>query len=346
MSHRTIAYQRRSASEQVVQLQAQLAQKDVELQAGVSQLSQKDSTIAQLQAKMRAVQAARQPELEKSKAAMQAQVALTRTTEQRLASMEQVLSERKAALAAKSEEVRLLALSQPVEHRDKWARSDLHSSSSSSSSSALDRDDICDMVLGYVGTGEHLYMGSISRRYRGRYMQLCSAADKQQPRVPGRKALLATSCAAAMQSAARLQLAFDAGLSDLEFAETQPFGDYIYWLTSACADPIAALAIARIYGVPWTADITTNAAAAGKLELLQWCVKSRCPLNAEAALTAAAEQGDVPTVQWLLQQLVDLVDCRVLYHDMLVSVLYTFALPLYNHSSNVLHSAHTAASQP
>jgi hypothetical protein len=320
-----MSYSRRSAAEQVVQLQALLAQKDVELQAGVSQLAQKDLTIDQLQAKIKATQAARAPEREKTEAAMQAQIALTRTTEQRLASMEQVLSEREAALAAKSEEVRLLALSQPVEHRDKRARNTLHSSSSGP---ALDRDDICDMVLGYVGPGEHHYIGSISRRYRGRYMQLCSAADKKLPRVPGRKVLLATSCIAAMQSAARLQLAFDAGLTDLHFAEKGPFENYVQWVTHECTDPIAALSLSRVYGVPWTADITLGAAAAGNLELLQWCVKSRCPLDAEPTLSAAVQVGDVPIVQWLVQQLADLVDCPALYEDMLVSDQLNTALLL------------------
>jgi hypothetical protein len=174
-------------------------------------------------------------------------------------------------------------------------------------------------------TGEHLYIGLINRRYRGRYMQLCKAAEKKRapgPRLSRDTKLLRTSCAAAMQSAARLQLAFDAGLTDLHFAQKQIFQGYIQWLTNTCIDPIAALAVARVYGVPWTADITTGAAAAAKLELLQWCVTSRCPLDAQAALVAAAKGGDVLTVEWLVQQLADLVDCSELYDDMLVSALF------------------------
>jgi hypothetical protein len=305
-----LTYQCKSVAEQVVE--AALAQKDMDLQAERSKVIRKESAVSQLKAEIRTIYAAQQPELARSKASLQAQIALTRTTEQRLTAMEKLLSERDAELAVKSQEVRLLTLSQPVEGSHKRARSDLQSSSGR----ALDRDDICDMVLGYVGPGEHLYIGLISRRYRGRYMQLCKAAEKK--RAPGPKLsrdtkLLRTSCAAAMQSAARLQLAFDAGLTDLHFAQKQPFHGYIQWLTTTCIDPIAALAIARVYGVPWTADITTCAAAAAKLELLQWCVTSRCPLDADAALTAAAKGGDVLTVEWLVQQLADLVDCSQLY---------------------------------
>jgi hypothetical protein len=37
----------------------------------------------------------------------------------------------------------------------------------------LDRDDLLDHIFTYVGGGDHLYTGGVSRRWRGRYMQHC-----------------------------------------------------------------------------------------------------------------------------------------------------------------------------
>jgi hypothetical protein len=135
-------YQCQSAAEQVVALEAEIARQGMALQAERSKVLRKESAVSQLKPEIRAINEAHKPELARTKAALQAQIALTRTTQQRLAAMEKLLSERDAELAANSEEVRLLSLSQPAADSHKRARSDLQSSSGR----ALDRDDICDMV--------------------------------------------------------------------------------------------------------------------------------------------------------------------------------------------------------
>jgi hypothetical protein len=36
--------------------------------------------------------------------------------------------------------------------------------------SPLEKVDVLDVVLSFVGRGEHLYVGGVSRRWRGRYL--------------------------------------------------------------------------------------------------------------------------------------------------------------------------------
>jgi hypothetical protein len=40
-------------------------------------------------------------------------------------------------------------------------------------SSPLNKDELLEHVLGYVGGGDHLYVAGVSRRWRGRYLQYC-----------------------------------------------------------------------------------------------------------------------------------------------------------------------------
>jgi hypothetical protein len=50
----------------------------------------------------------------------------------------------------------------------------LTSSRSVQIAAPLDKDEVLDNVFGYVGGGDHLYVGGVSRRWRGRYMQFCA----------------------------------------------------------------------------------------------------------------------------------------------------------------------------
>jgi uncharacterized phage infection (PIP) family protein YhgE len=80
-----------------------------------------------------------------------------------------------------------------------------------SSASALDRDVILDTVFSYVGIKEYVYTAAVSRRWRGRYIKLCYSNVKSKKDKKANKLL--TSHRSAARTAARLQLAFDSGLT-------------------------------------------------------------------------------------------------------------------------------------
>jgi hypothetical protein len=51
--------------------------------------------------------------------------------------------------------------------------SELHSCRQAVALSPLDRDEIFDTIFGYVGEGDYLYTGAVSRWWKGRYVKLC-----------------------------------------------------------------------------------------------------------------------------------------------------------------------------
>jgi hypothetical protein len=48
-----------------------------------------------------------------------------------------------------------------------------------SSRSPLDDDEILDTVFSYVGIGDYIYTGAVSRRWKGRYTKLCYTEQKR-----------------------------------------------------------------------------------------------------------------------------------------------------------------------
>jgi hypothetical protein len=129
---------------------------------------------------------------------------LLRTVEELQQYKHSVLSSKPAAAADSEHDAQ-----QPS---SKWQRMCNHSSSGSRSSSSfeaaspIDKDEILDHVLGCVGGVDHLYVGGVSRRWKGRYMQYCvqsttSAHDKK----------LVTRQHSVLMSASRLQLAISSG---------------------------------------------------------------------------------------------------------------------------------------
>jgi hypothetical protein len=56
---------------------------------------------------------------------------------------------------------------------DSTKRQRLHTSSIAESP-LLERDDILDHVFSFAGGGDHLYIGGVSRRWRGRYIHYCA----------------------------------------------------------------------------------------------------------------------------------------------------------------------------
>ena len=84
--------------------------------------------------------------------------------------------------------------------------------------SALDSDELLDLVFEYVGVGEYLYAAGVSRRWRARYMNLCyyrwAEEDEEGP--------LWTSYTRAIITAARLQLALDSDLTVQDVHDVEP----------------------------------------------------------------------------------------------------------------------------
>jgi hypothetical protein len=80
-----------------------------------------------------------------------------------------------------------------------------------SNSSPLDDDEILDTVFSYVGIGDYIYTGAVSRRWKGRYTKLCYNEAKE-----GKKDKLTTAHQSTVMTAARLQLALKSSLSVAE----------------------------------------------------------------------------------------------------------------------------------
>jgi hypothetical protein len=51
----------------------------------------------------------------------------------------------------------------------------VYDSISNSTIAPLDKDDILDGVLSYVGGCDHLYTGGVNRHWKGRYIQYCAS---------------------------------------------------------------------------------------------------------------------------------------------------------------------------
>eukprot|EP00953_Heterococcus_sp_UTEX-ZZ885_P012061 6937-Heterococcus_DN1.PRE.1 len=135
---------------------------------------------------------------------------------------------------------------------------------STSSTSALDNDVILDAVFSYVGIKDYIFVAGVNRRWRVRYLKLCysEAADDTD------KDKLCTSFKHAAMTAARLQVAFDSGLTVADLQNNQSASARALARTSL--EPIAALTLARVYGLQRTDEYTQDAAIRDDVHLLQW----------------------------------------------------------------------------
>jgi hypothetical protein len=149
-------------------------------------------------------------------------------------------------------------------------RQRVHNSSSSFEvASPLDKDEILDHVFRYVGGGDHLYVGGVSRRWRGRYMQYCAEVSSSK-----RVKKLLTGQRNVLISASRLQLALSSGL-----------------------------AVAGWTFDPWSCDAelecTRSLEPQQVLTLLQWLHSSSCPWGENSVLMNASRGGSVAMLEWL-----------------------------------------------
>eukprot|EP00953_Heterococcus_sp_UTEX-ZZ885_P003356 2338-Heterococcus_DN1.PRE.11 len=214
--------------------------------------------------------------------------------------VEQLLIKNGAALSALKDEVRSIRKSERRSSRESdpapFAQRKRHSSSSGSSSTditaPLDKNDILDNVFGCVGGGDHLYVGGVSRTWRGRYMQLCaqtttSAQDKK----------LVTRFRSAIMSESRLQYAKGSGFRTEDINLTKD--KHALLICKQSLEPQQVITVLRLHGVPWNNMVCRNAACFGKLRLLQWLHSNGCQWNEYKVLMNASRGGSVPMLEWL-----------------------------------------------
>jgi hypothetical protein len=165
--------------------------------------------------------------------------------------------------------------------------------SSSAVASPLNKNEVIDQVFSFVGGGDHLYVGGVSRRWRGRYMQYCAkntscAYDKK----------FCTRQRSVLMTARRLLLAISSGLA---------VADWIFsrWSQAELVckfslEPQQVITVLRLHGVPWSTALCDVAAEHNKLSLLQWLHASSCLWADFSLLMRASRGGSVALLKWLL----------------------------------------------
>jgi hypothetical protein len=132
---------------------------------------------------------------------------------------------------------------------------------------------VLDHVFSFVGSREYLYTAAVCRRWQGRYITLC------YKKAAGKAEKLQTSYRSTVMSASGLQLAIQSGLDLADiFADEWEFATDVVVYS---IDPIAVLAVAKLYDLQWTPDLCRKAAMTNKLDLLRWLHLHKCPWNLE-----------------------------------------------------------------
>jgi hypothetical protein len=165
------------------------------------------------------------------------------------------------------------------------------------SCSPLLEDGILDAVFSYVGIGDNIYTGAVSRRWNGRYTKLCHNNHRE-----GKADKLITAHKSALLTAARLQLALKSSLTMATLEGNHKVRSYV---ALRSLEPIAVLTIAREHDVHWQwrpHDRLANLSAQyGKLKLLQWLHECGCPWKAREVCLQAARSGNVDMLICLQQ---------------------------------------------
>jgi hypothetical protein len=137
-----------------------------------------------------------------------------------------------------------------------------------------------------------LYVGGVSRRWRGRHLQYCA-----QNSTCERNKKLVTRQGSVLMSASRLQLAISSGLEVSRW--TFKRWSQAEVLCKHSLEPQQVMALLRLHGVPWATELCEVAAHYCKLSLLQWLRASSCPWQNEHVLMQASRGGSVAVLEWL-----------------------------------------------
>eukprot|EP00953_Heterococcus_sp_UTEX-ZZ885_P040419 20662-Heterococcus_DN1.PRE.3 len=157
----------------------------------------------------------------------------------------------------------------------------------------FDRDDILDHVFSFVGGGDHLYIGGVCRRWKGRYIQYCAQSSSAEVNKK-----LVTSHRNVFVTESRLQLALNSGLTvEGRTFDSWSRADLICY--HSC-EPEKVMTLLRVHGVPWSTDLCNSAAFNNKLALLQWLHAHSCPWQAESVLRNASAGGSIAMLGWLV----------------------------------------------
>jgi arginine repressor len=215
---------------------------------------------------------------------------LSRTIEE-LQQLKSVSSSKPAAAADNEHDTQ-----QPNSKRQRMCDFSSGSSSSSSSfevASPLDKDEILDHVIGYVGGGDHLYIGGVNRKWRGRYMQYCAqnSSSKYDKKFVTRQLSMT-------MLASRLQLAVSSGCKVSRW--TFEKWSHAELVRKYSIEPQQVLTVLRLHGVPWSTTLCEVAAFNCKLSLLQWLHASSCSWKEPAVFAQASRGGSVAMLEWLL----------------------------------------------
>jgi hypothetical protein len=162
--------------------------------------------------------------------------------------------------------------------------------------SALERDEVLDHIFSFVGGGEHLYVGGVDRRWRGRYLRHCVLNGRTK-----RTHKFVTRHHCVLVTAARLQLALQSGLR----ARTINFDkkSTAIHVVKHCIEPQAVIAMARSNGAAWSVRLPACAAFVGNLPLLSWLRSHGCPWKKREVALLAARSGSVAVLQYLWTKL-------------------------------------------
>jgi hypothetical protein len=173
-------------------------------------------------------------------------------------------------------------------------RQRLHNSSSSSLEgvSPLDKDEVLDQIFSYVGGGDHLYVGGVSRRWRGRYMQYCAQASTCAQDIK-----CVTRYRSTIVSESRLlhAKANEFRLVDLDITQ----GRHAKLICQHSLEPERVITVLRLHNVAWNNVICREAAYHSKLSLLQWLHHNDCDSHEVNVLVNASRGGSVSMLEWL-----------------------------------------------
>eukprot|EP00953_Heterococcus_sp_UTEX-ZZ885_P035404 18283-Heterococcus_DN1.PRE.1 len=158
--------------------------------------------------------------------------------------------------------------------------------------------DCCDctcmqLALLCESKGHWLFIGAVSWRWRILLQQLqFGTGDNKASRE------YMTWYGAAVASVTCLDYALEHGLSIEDCAKDD--GSNAFCLGAGRSADIDVLLHAHELGMPWHQDICAGAAERGRLSILQWLRTSvQCPWDAAAVGRTAAQNGDLPLLNWL-----------------------------------------------
>jgi hypothetical protein len=209
-------------------------------------------------------------------------------TDQLLASQKQVIACKDALIMqTKAELQRYRDSAHPV--TSSGIQQLQHNGSKCQVASPFDKDKVLDQVFSNVGGGEHLFVGGVNRKWRGRYLRYCvltSTSEHDNKFVTRHRSVLMIEN--------RLKLAMSSGLSVEGWSSKWCYTEL---LCVHSLEPQKVLTRLRLHGVPWHDWLCSCAALHGKLQLLQWLRSFAGPWDECRVLYSASRSGSIAMLE-------------------------------------------------